>query len=104
MNSNRMMKFLELNETHIPELSSTKFLGVTIDNILYWTTHINDLHKKLKHMRYNIPEQHYKPLYYALFESHMTYCITVFGTVSKTCTIKLFKIQKHCIRILFGDI
>ena len=37
-------------------------------------------------------------------ESHMTYCITVFGTVSKTCTEKLFKIQKHCIRILFGDI
>ena len=34
----------------------------------------------------------------------MTYCITVFGTVSKTCTEKLFKIQKHCIRILFGDI
>ena len=52
----------------------------------------------------NIPEEHYKPLYYALFESHMTYCITVFGTVSKTCTEKLFKIQKHCIRILFGDI
>ena len=73
--------------------------------------HINDLHKKLKsatgmlkRMRDNIPEEHYKPLYYALFESHMTYCITVFGTVSKTCTEKLFKIQKHCIRISFGDI
>ena len=34
----------------------------------------------------------------------MTYCITVFGTVSKTCSEKLFKIQKHCIRILFGDL
>ena len=34
----------------------------------------------------------------------MTYCITVFGTVSKTCSVKLFKIQKHCIRILFGDL
>ena len=55
-------------------------------------------------MRDNIPEEHYKPLYYALFESHMTYCITVFGTVSKTCSEKLFKIQKHCIRILFGDL
>ena len=34
----------------------------------------------------------------------MTYCIIVFGTVSKTWTEKLFKIQKHCIRILFGDL
>ena len=55
-------------------------------------------------MRDNIPEELYKPLHYALFESHMTYCITVYGTVSKTCTEKLFKIQKHCIRILFGDL
>ena len=58
----------------------------------------------LKRMRYNIPEEHYKPLYFALFESHTTYCITVFGTVSKTCSEKLFKIQKHCIRISFGDL
>ena len=55
-------------------------------------------------MRDNIPEEHYKPLYYALFESHMTYCITVFGTTSKSCSEQLFKIQKHCIRILFGDL
>ena len=102
-------EILKINETPIPEVSSTKFLGVTIDNRLSWIPHINDLHKKLKsatgmlkRMRDNIPEEHYKPLYYALFESHMTYCITVFGTVSKTCCEKLFKIQKHCIRILFG--
>ena len=30
----------------------------------------------LTHMCDNIPEEHDKPLYYALFESHMTYCIT----------------------------
>ena len=58
----------------------------------------------LKCMRDNIPKEHYKPLYYALFESHTTYCITVFGTVSKPCSEKLYKIQKHCIRILFGDL
>ena len=104
-------EILKINETPIPEVSSTKFLGVTIDNRLSWIPHINHLHKKLKsatgmlkRMRDNIPEEHYKPLYYALFESHMTYCITVFGTVSKTCSEKLFKIQKHCIRILFGDL
>ena len=106
-------EILRINVTPMPEVSSIKFLGATlaIDNKLSWIPHINDLHKKLKsatgmlkRMRDNIPEEHNKPLYYALFESHMTYCITVFITVSKTCTEKLFKIQKHCIRILFGDI
>ena len=37
-----------INETPIPQVSFTKFLGVTIDNILSWTPHVNDLHKKLK--------------------------------------------------------
>ena len=41
-------EILRINETPIPEVSSTKFLGVTIDNRLSWTPHINDLHKKLK--------------------------------------------------------
>ena len=45
----------------------------------------------LKRMRDNIPEEHYK-LYYALFESHMTNCMDVFGIVSKTCSEKLLKI------------
>ena len=59
-------------------------LGVTIDNRLSWIPHINYLHEKLKsatgmleRMRDNIPEEHYKPLYNALFESHMTYSINV---------------------------
>ena len=30
----------------------------------------------LKPMHDNIPKEHYKPLYYALFESNITYCIT----------------------------
>ena len=34
----------------------------------------------------------------------MTFCITVFGTVSNTCSKKLFEIQKHYTRILFGDL
>ena len=32
-----------------------------------------------------------------------SYCITVFGHVCKTHSEKLFTIQKHCLRILFGD-
>ena len=57
----------------------------------------------LKRISSNIPKEYYKSLYYALFESHMSYCITVFGHVCQTHSEKLFTVQKHCMRILFGD-
>ena len=50
------------------------------------------MHKKLKSATdilkcicNNIPITHYKSLYYALFESHSSYCITVFGNICSTC-------------------
>ena len=101
---------LNINGVTIPEVNNTKFLGVTIDNQITWIPHINNLYKKLKsatgmlkRISSNIPETNYKSLYYALFESHMSYCITVFGHVCKTHTDKLFAVQKLCLRILFGN-
>ena len=38
------VEILKINETPIPEVSFTKFLGVTIDNKLSWIPQINDLH------------------------------------------------------------
>ena len=79
---------LNISGTSIPEVNSIKFLGVTIDNQLSWIPHINNMHKKLKsatgilkHICNKIPETHCKSLYYALFESNLCYCITVFGNV-----------------------
>ena len=102
---------VNINGIEIPEVESTKYLGITIDNNLCWLPHIETLHKKLKsvcgmikRMITNIPSEHYKSLYYALFESHLSYCITVFGNANKNTTDRLFTTQKHCIRILFGDL
>lgn len=94
----------------IEEVTETKFLGVTIDDRLTWTPHIDLLHKKLRsatgilnRIKGNIPKENFKSLYHALFESHMSYCLTVFGGVGSTQLEKLFRVQKHCMRILFGD-
>ena len=102
---------LHIHDCEVPEVESTKFLGVTIDNKLSWLPHIDTLCKKLKsacsllkRMRHNIPAEHFKSIYYALFESHLSYCITVFGNAHKTMTSRLFVLQKHCIRVLFGDL
>ena len=80
-----------IDDNTIKEVSETKFLGVIIDNRLSWVPHIENLYKKLKsangmlkRIRNNIPRENYKSIYHALFESHMRYCITVFGGASAT--------------------
>ena len=51
----------------------------------------------------NIPDDLHKSLYHTLFESHLTYGITVWGGVTNNKLLPLFKLQKKCLRILFGD-
>ena len=94
------LNFIKICGMPLKEEIETKFLGVTIDNELTWQSHIDNVYKKLKsaagmlaHIRHNIPPENYKTLYFC----------TVFGNANKQHTGKLFVIQKHCIRILFGD-
>ena len=102
---------IKINDHEIPEVSETKFLGVIIDNKLNWLPHVEHLYKKLKaavgilcRIRHYIPTENYKTLYSSLFESHLTYCITVWGGIPRTKIERLFRLQKHCVRILFGDL
>ena len=101
---------IKISGKPIKEVMSAKFLGVTIDNKLSWIPHIDTLYKKLKcatgilnRIMNNIPKNSHKSLYFSLFESHLKYCLTVYGAASKCYTEKLFRIQKHCVRILFGN-
>ncbi len=99
-----------INNSEIEEVTETKFLGVIIDNELTWSPHINYLIKKLKcntgmlnRIRNCIPSHLHKTLYHTLFESHLSYGINVWGNAAKHLIDSLFTIQKHCIRIMFGD-
>ena len=77
-------KSIYINGQPIEEVSEIKFLGVVIDNKLNWLAHIQYLTKKLTsaaavlcRIRHCIPVEHYLKLYHALFESHLTYGISV---------------------------
>ena len=101
---------LRIHNNKIKRVNEIKFLGVVIDENLNWNSHINKLLKKLSCstgvlnlIKNNIPEELYKDLYCTLFESHLAYGITVWGGVTKSKLDKIFKVQKKCIRILFGD-
>ena len=100
-----------INDQKITKVQNTKFLGVVIDEKLSWNDHICYLIKKLRsisgalcRIRHSVPVELYKKIYAALFESHLTYGISVWGVALKNkANDKLFITQKHCIRILFGD-
>ena len=104
-------KSLYIGNFLIKEVTEAKFLGVILDNKLSWIPHIKHLTKKLRsaaavlcRIRHCIPRDKYLTIYHTLFESHLTYGITVWGGISKTWMDDIFKIQKHCVRVLFGDL
>ena len=78
--------------------------------MLNWSTHIETLRKKLitcfaviKRISTYIPITNYRNIYHTLFESHLSYCISVWGGAKKSLINKLFTVQKRAIRYLFGD-
>ena len=101
-----------INGKKICKVSSTKFLGIVIDEQLNWTAHVEYLRKKIRsiigalcRIRHSVPSDLYLKIYNSLFESHLTYGISVWGVAIKNQSDdKLFIAQKHCIRILFGDL
>ena len=103
---------LELNIDNIPikRTTTAKFLGVVIDEQLSWEPHITALKRKLNYasatlcrIRDSIPTELHIDLYHTLFESHLSYCISVWGNAALVHTEKIWMAQKHCIRVLFGD-
>ena len=87
---------LYLNEQKIKQVSSTKFLGVTIDENLTWLPQIENLKKKLischgilYRIKDDIPKVLRKGLYHSLFESHLTY----YNNNYKLCQLQHFLSQ-----------
>ena len=100
---------LKLLGTKLKKVDKVKFLGVIIDDKLNWESHVENLVTKLlssiimiKRIRKFIPKAEYMKIYNALFQSHLTYCISCWGGISSYKLQKVFAIQKRCLRLLFG--
>ncbi|KAG8286335.1 uncharacterized protein LOC124369675 [Homalodisca vitripennis] len=85
------------------------FLGVTIDETLSWTQHVDNLCRKLNTSLFVIKRIYHisdlitaKTTYYALFESHLRYSIAIWGGTTVTNLQRLLLIQKKVIRTLKG--
>ena len=86
---------LKIGSQKLKKGPNVKILGVIIDDELNWEAHIKHLEIKLKaaivlikRIKQFIPKTEFVNIYNSLFRSHLTYCISAWGGVSK------YKFQK----------
>ena len=98
---------LTINGASIKQVSSTKSLGVLIDESLSWNAHIDKLSKKiasgigaLKRIRPFVPHRTLQLIFTSLIQPHFDYCSVVWGNCGKTLASKLQKLQNRAARVL----
>ena len=98
---------LSIDDKSIKHVSSTKSLGVHIDENLSWNVHIETIAKKiasglgaLKRCRRFVPQSTLHSVFNALIQPHFDYCSVVWGHCNKTLFDKLQKLQNRAARIL----
>ncbi len=87
--------------------TSTKFLGMFIDENLTWKSHIKHVNTKvsralflLKQVKHVLPAESLRTLYYSLINSHFAYGIIAWGNADKSIIKPSFMMQKRAIRVI----
>jgi len=99
---------LAMNNIKISKVSSTKFLGVIIDENLTWKTHIEDLCSSVRKyigiffykLRYIMPPVVLKTLYFALVYPRLLYGIIIYANTFQSYYSDLITLNNRLLRIL----
>ena len=93
------------NELEI--IQKTKYLGVQIDNSLYWKEHITSVSTNvaraigfLKHAKTFLQQETLKTLYTGIVEPHIRYCCSVWGCVGSKELHPLQILQNQAARVI----
>lgn len=104
----RLSREIRINNSKIKSTESLKFLGVTIDNKLNWSIHIEFLRKQLRQslgLIYQaslfLPNSSLIMLYNSLINSKIVYCLEAWGNAPETHLNKILVIQKRTLRVIF---
>lgn len=92
----------------IEEVTSFKYLGVTLDNRLTWRTHIDEVVSScsalcgiLRKLAWTLPRHALLKIYYAFINSKYQYGIQIWGTACRTYLKDLQTQQNRCIKAIF---
>lgn len=98
---------LEINGMAIAPSSFIKYLGLYLDEDLKFRYHIDNMSSKLRKangalckVRHFVPSTVLKNIYYALFESIMTYALVVWGQNPNSNCKRISILQKCAVRIM----
>ena len=101
---------INLNGTQIEQVKVTKYLGFCLDTKLCWSDHINKLVKKiapkiglLRRLRYIVSFDCLSKYYMATVQSHMDYCLTVWGFTSSHNLHLIQKMQNRAARLITNN-
>ena len=88
---------LSINNIDIEKVDSFNFLGLVLDTHLKWNFHVRKVAIKLTHinwilskLKYIFPQKILKTIYSSLIESHINYCLVLWGTNYG----RIFKLKK----------
>lgn len=94
---------LSINNTPIEKVEHFNFLGLTLDTNLKWNDHVQKVSCKisqitgvLRKLQTSFPQRILMTIYSSLIESHMSYCLPVWGTNNDRITT----LQKKAIRVI----
>ena len=98
---------LSIGDTQIQQVSTTKFLGVHIDDNLQWNEHIQHIKSRISSgiyamnsVKHILTSSHLKSLYYTMIHPHIYYGNLLWGSAHKVHLKRLEIIQKKAIRIV----
>ena len=102
--------YLNVDNVTIQPSSKTKFLGIIVDDKLEWTEHVKNILTKMKcnynlmRLGTNLLSKHgLKSVYYAHVYSHLSYCISIWGSMTSARQISKLKSQQDkCMRLIDG--
>ena len=87
---------------------SVKYLGITLQDDLYWNLYLDELVKKLSRsigllskIRHYVPKYLLRTIYFAIFNSHLIYACEIWGQEqNNTLFEKLIKLQEKALRTI----
>ena len=99
---------ITINGVTVPQVQSTKFLGIWLDDQLNWNTHVGIIHKKLqnrlgllKRSKHFLSSHCLRIVYFAQFQSVMSYGIVVWGSMLKDSDLNMLgKLQNNCMKCI----
>ena len=102
---------LKINRTVIHESKKIKYLGLIVDEKLTWRYHHFELRKKLsstigiinKLKKMKIRTNVLVSIYFALFQSYLSYGLNAWGNSDKSLLDKIRVLQNRCLQVINGS-